>query len=1238
MALNVCLTTWDASPLQPIRFAADRDSAHRDIDGNGRLRLWLLRRGSPQCRVQICRFVVDTAVLRILRSSLSFPVSGSTYRLHHNATVEAAASCTLEHRTVSLTTSKQMSPTDMFMPGIKGKRVPGRPGRFDPSEPLHMTTRRAAKTGTTNGSPSLNGSVDDNDSRRGSLDDSRPFTSHSNGSQFSAKSRALSDVEVGRGFSMDGDQMNGLNMDEENGVGEEVFEPLPSIGSSPSPSSPSRKRKRSSSPVRPSSPQQLSTPLEPSTPQQQSSPQHPPDSEQPSLSEHVGDVPAITVEQHDPLPDDDDMDTAEVIPPEDLSDRDVPPSQASSHSDDVAANGDTLMGPSLDATPAVSGHVSPVTSESNSEEGMTNAKHLGAALEAARAEQEEQEDADDNEDAMDVVEDLEDGEEVDGQVRSDDDGRPRRGRFGGRRRAKHAIPRVERAMQRQSELKSAYRAIARAQKVVLAEIAQRTIDGLEADPNAHLQAMEYDTVRDGLRASFDERRERIEAQHEFNMEQLQKTLSSQASLKKDSIKSRLDMMQDEQLDSLEYRVLEIARAAQRDGHDGGDETEDEDEVVLRPKGMSYRWKRTAALDQIYDSRSRQSLEMQRATADMHRRYEMRRMLDQLPQDERPEVFGGFTIRDNAAREVAAHKRNSRVNTQTLANAAAEIERLEAIERATRIPIIPNEEAIGLQVLSELASRPSLSAGSVPPQGQEMKGSDGYMGQTPTRSMPPHLKVQTNYSPSRIPVEMSPRTTQAMNNRFDPARGPPSTPRQDAKTDGRSPQANRSNAAAQGSPRRNGRMDMASLFDKSPEGRAESRGGPFPDLNRRHIASGSQEQLPRFGASPFRFGERKGTNPLLWREYPSEQRSVFERPEIRREEQPPFAFLSGGSKPPSMSQSKREDGMVSKTEPSSAQGFGYSRPFPWADLPSQAGGAEDRSREQTSPRHDPARRATIDTVGSPPARHGSTFSIRDPRDNDGKSKDFKTKFPHKTSKAERGGVPRRQWSRELKKPGGNSLPKPGPASAMSPPAKSPVFPSVSGERTAPPPLWQSSGPPLQSPLNQPQSVFGRAPSFGGAPHPFHTNFRDFHHSRDLYQPPHNPASIWNQPSPSPLYAIPQPPPNHPPPPGVPADQYNRFGPPQPPQSAPGSYGLRFGGPPIAPATPNLGFSGLGWRPSQGIPAFAQQAQQQQQQAQQQAQQQQGGSGGGLSGHRRRTQSDVSFPKFQPWQPPGSGGRR
>ena len=1096
------------------------------------------------------------------------------------------------------------------MPGIKGKRLPGRPGRFDPSEPLHMTTRRAAKTGPVNGSPSYNDSTGDDESRRGSLDNLRPVTSYSNESQISAKSRRPSEISV-TVTTPPVSHMNGLWSSEQKESSKSKSKPLSPVEQTPSPS---RKRKRSSS-----------------TPPEQAS------------FEGTNSIFDASFENYDGMQtyEDDvdagkEADAVDVIMQDDLSDREAPESQASSESGEVVQGNTMMMAPSMDVTPAVSEPVSPVTSESNSQEGSALAKPLGAALEevahAAQYERYEQDDV------LDVAEDADDADDGDEQARSDDDARPRRGRFGGRRRAKHPIPKVERAMQRQAELKSAYRAIARAQKAVLAEIAQRTIDDLETNPGLHMEALEYEGVKSRLDNAYEERRSHLQAQHELNADQLNQTLEAEQRTLKSRCKRQLEDLQEEQLDRLEYEIICIARAAQLDGIDTNYETEDEDEVIQKPKGMGYRWKRTDALDGIYDSRSRLGLETVLATADLERRFEMRKLLESLDEDDKPKELRGFTVMDPALREMAIEKRHSLRNTNTLAEAAAEIERID------KIPVIPNEQAHGLQLLGDLASRPSIG-NSAPPPSRSKGSRDSLVGQTRPRPKPYPLQLQTNYGPGAIPVEMSPRTTQALGDRFDTSMPPPMTPRQGTSaTLVRSPEATRTEfpipSPTMNTPRFN---SLQQPLVKQPESRPGSRSTPYSEFNNafsEHMHQFSERRADN-SAAPFRVEERPNDHPL-WREYPSDQPPVAARRASINSDRPPFRFPGDlprrNDRPSDHGQRPEEARQTHDTIKNESSPYHppYRRPIQWPDHFNQTSAQDARHHDQTSEGGEP-RGSLLDMPRSPRSRQSSmTFSVHDFRlDNPyGNSQDRQRlksirggSQPHKTSKAERNGLPRRHWMNKQKRSIDKSGPAGSPTTASSSYAGSPV------ERVPAPAPW--SGPPLHSPLGPPPPTATyqqSSPYTYGPPHyPPSQQGAEYYQHRNSFPPaPPAPASIWNQPSHSNLYAVP-----HPPPPGVPPEQYNRYAPPPPPgyqhpppppsphpQSAPGSYGQQFGGPPIAPATP--GYHAIGFRPAHPPPAFAQQAQQQQQ--------------NNNVGNRRRTQSDVSnVPTFRSWNPP-SGTRR
>jgi len=78
-------------------------------------------------------------------------------------------------------------------------------------------------------------------------------------------------------------------------------------------------------------------------------------------------------------------------------------------------------------------------------------------------------------------------------------------RLPGRRRAPHADPQVEAKLRRQLELKVAYRAVAKAQKLVLAELARRTAEELEANIEAHKNYEEYEEITEQLELRLNQR-------------------------------------------------------------------------------------------------------------------------------------------------------------------------------------------------------------------------------------------------------------------------------------------------------------------------------------------------------------------------------------------------------------------------------------------------------------------------------------------------------------------------------------------------------------------------------------------------------------------------------------------------------------------------------------------------------------------------------------------------------------
>lgn len=599
----------------------------------------------------------------------------------------------------------------------RNRRTPHSKGRFDPSEPLHMTTRHAARNGKVNGTPSPTGSMDYEDSLRGSFDDINAMSSQSLGSPNSARGRRISFN------SANGASAANLSFDTHSSAGQKLFEATQVGLSSPmlQPTSPSRKRKRSS-PTPPESLNGIDN----------------------SLAKSVADM----MEQ-------DPRDFVEVVHPDDLSDRE---SEASVESDEQFAADYLGATQSTENTPTVtplgSQAVSPVSEDSNPDVFLTAKPVSVAKIEVTKPVEPDDVDDVEVEDVEELVEadevdDVEDVDDGDDQARDDLDGKPRR-RLAGRRRAEHHDPKVEATMRRQLQLKSAFRSIARALKPVLAEIAHKTVETLEENPHLHEQVVEYQgsEEEEGIQQVLDNtlarRKAQLEAQYRWNTQNLKKTLQGEDEVLRSRCELRVRDVRDLQLDRLEHDLLTVARTAQVVSDDDGYVTEDEDEdPVPRPHAVDYRYRRTEALDPKYDSRSRLALECETAVRDLQTRFEMFQMLKAVRREDRPDGMRFFTTMDSTARDAASARRESIMSTRILAEAAAET------ERRNRIPVVPNEQAIGLQILGEVAGQFGQAPGrpATPPPARRA---------TSPAQMPPPQSNRLPMSPEGPAHKMSPR--------------------------------------------------------------------------------------------------------------------------------------------------------------------------------------------------------------------------------------------------------------------------------------------------------------------------------------------------------------------------------------------------------------------------------------------------------------------------------------------------
>jgi hypothetical protein len=408
----------------------------------------------------------------------------------------------------------------------------------------------------------------------------------------------------------------------------------------------------------------------------------------------------------------------------------------SSTSDVQAVRDLPLPEMSTDATPMATRQVSPATTASPAVGDLTPARTKPSnTMGLTNSEDDEDGEADDVEPATEfqdsMMENIDDDADVTRYAEYEEDDAPvqkttKRRFAGGRRRAAHSNANVEAALRRQLEIKQFYRQVTRSMKACLGELAQITLDELEAEQQHHAQVTEYESVIAELDEQLARRKQQVLSAQRLNHEQLSQRYEAERDSRQNRCRNFLVDIKEQQLVNLEYNMLQVNRAKLRDEAKAGHETDDEDGVIPRPKRTAYRFKRSNALDLRYDSRSRFTMETERRVDDLQRRNDMWEALQAYA----PEAITTFTVMDSAAREAAEeHRRNVQI-TSALADVAAEYDRMYNMPRPPMPPPQPTAADLApLNALAELAIKPAMRS----QRSQGMPVSSPSMPGFPTQS-------------------------------------------------------------------------------------------------------------------------------------------------------------------------------------------------------------------------------------------------------------------------------------------------------------------------------------------------------------------------------------------------------------------------------------------------------------------------------------------------------------------------
>jgi hypothetical protein len=669
----------------------------------------------------------------------------------------------------------------IVMPGVKGRRIPGRPGRFDPTIPLHMTTRRKAAKSTPDTDMYPDDEYDHDESRRTSFDDISVATPNSRfDSEPPAKRQRTVDPSPQRStmslldqeelsmragkassrlFDVGPDVANGSQTSSGGAfatqtdvdVSQDSIDPHVDNEEkhdekhAPSPDVPATEggSGRDETSIQPDKDQDNETRRE----NEVANGADVEDEGAGAATDGYAQFGSVETnrQENEAYQSVDESDWTGVVNPlptaRDFESRDT--SIESSTSDVQAVRDLPLPEMSTDATPMATRQVSPATTASPAVGDLTPARTKPSnTMGLTNSEDDEDGEADDVEPATEfqdsMMENIDDDADVTRYAEYEEDDAPvqkttKRRFAGGRRRAAHSNANVEAALRRQLEIKQFYRQVTRSMKACLGELAQITLDELEAEQQHHAQVTEYESVIAELDEQLARRKQQVLSAQRLNHEQLSQRYEAERDSRQNRCRNFLVDIKEQQLVNLEYNMLQVNRAKLRDEAKAGHETDDEDGVIPRPKRTAYRFKRSNALDLRYDSRSRFTMETERRVDDLQRRNDMWEALQAYA----PEAITTFTVMDSGAREAAEeHRRNIQI-TSALADVANEYERMHNMPRPPKPPPQPTAaELAPLNALAELAGKPAMRSQRL--QGMPMSSPSvpGFPTQSPRQGRIP----------------------------------------------------------------------------------------------------------------------------------------------------------------------------------------------------------------------------------------------------------------------------------------------------------------------------------------------------------------------------------------------------------------------------------------------------------------------------------------------------------------------
>ncbi|KAF1945570.1 hypothetical protein EJ02DRAFT_33547 [Clathrospora elynae] len=323
-------------------------------------------------------------------------------------------------------------------------------------------------------------------------------------------------------------------------------------------------------------------------------------------------------------------------------------------------------------------------------------------------------------------------------------------RLPGRRRQPHPDINIETDLRRQLNLKMSYRSLAKAQKVLLEELAKRTTSNLENDPNFHKQCPEHEPLMAQLDQRRDGRLDQVNAMRTYRLEQLERVRIAEEHIQKEQYINRFQDLQDDFMLQCYYRMKQIEREMK--GEDA-DATDDEVNIVRPTYNDERHHPEDDRIDPKFASRSRAYVEADKELENdfMRKRFDQARAAFVEKDDDADdsiEHFARFIGPDRT--EAVAH-----YNIASLADAAMEVERTPTPQPVpAKIEVIPNEHAALLMMLADLsAQQPRTSMQEVHHNHQQPQEQPTPRAATPVINQELTRQKSPVFVPSEIPLTL-----------------------------------------------------------------------------------------------------------------------------------------------------------------------------------------------------------------------------------------------------------------------------------------------------------------------------------------------------------------------------------------------------------------------------------------------------------------------------------------------------